>query len=150
MKNRSLLFLFYFLSQFASAQPATTSPSDSSRLKNVIAQYQQARDNRDTNLLKSILTDDIDQLVSTGEWRTGLQSAIDGMMKSSASRPGQRSLTVDKIKTPDNGSALVDCRYEITNDDGSTRKMWSSFLLVKQKREWRISAIRNMLPAAGN
>ena len=122
-----------------------------SRQKNeftvLIDQYSKARENRDTVLLKKILTDDIDQLVSTGEWRTGMRAAVQGMMASSASRPGERTLVIDRIKLLSSNSAVVDCRYEIKNSDGTTRKMWSSFSLVSSSGRWKISAIRNMLPS---
>jgi hypothetical protein len=38
--------------------------------------------------------------------------------------------------------ALADGRYEIGD-----RKMWTSFVMVREKDGWKISAIRNMLPA---
>jgi len=98
-------------------------------------------------LLKSILTDDIDQLVSSGEWRIGVEVAVKGMMRSSESNPGSRKIIIDKIKYLTNSAAVVDARYEIQNADGSIRKMWSTFIVVSEKRHWRISAIRNMLPA---
>jgi uncharacterized protein YxjI len=44
-------------------------------------------------------------------------------------------------------TAIVDCRYEIQNTDGTVRKMWSTFLVVAEKEKWKITAIRNMLPA---
>lgn len=114
----------------------------------LIGNYSEAREKRDTVLLKTILTSDVDQLVSTGEWRDGVASAVKGMQRSSAGNPGTRILVVDKIRLIDAGSALVDCRYEIKNDDGSIRKMWSTFIVVNAKNNtWRIAAIRNMLPA---
>jgi len=45
-------------------------------------------------------------------------------------------------------AAMADCRYEITNADGTIRKMWSSFIIVDEKGKWKISAIRNMLPSS--
>jgi hypothetical protein len=86
--------------------------------------------------------------VSTGEWRSGIGAAIEGMLKSSANSPGNRTLTVDKIRMIVLLCAVVDCRYEITNGDSNARKMWSSFVVVSEKGSWKISAIRNMLPAA--
>ena len=115
----------------------------------LIDQYAQAREKRDTALLKTILTTDVDQLVSNGEWRNGISSAVQGMLNSSASNPGTRTLTVDKIRMINSASAIVDCRYEIRNTDSIARKMWSSFIIVKDKRNWKITAIRNMEPAAG-
>src|SRR6187397_2939274 len=81
----------------------------------LIDQYSQAREKRDTVLLKTILTPDVDQLVSTGEWRVGLNAAVAGMMKSSANSPGTRTLHLEKIQTLSATSAIADCRYEIQN-----------------------------------
>lgn len=64
----------------------------------LIDQYAQAREKQDTILLKKILTSDIDQLVSTGEWRSGIKESIGGMKRSSESNPGSRRLVVEKIR----------------------------------------------------
>jgi len=114
----------------------------------LIDQYQQAREKMDTALLKTILTTDVDQLVSNGEWRNGISAAVQGMLRSSTSSPGTRTLQVDKIRMINPVSAVVDCRYEIQNTDSTVRKMWSSFIVVMDKKTWKISAIRNMLPAS--
>ena len=119
-------------------------------ITSLIDQYSQAREKRDTGLLKTILTPDVDQLVSTGEWRVGINAAVEGMMKSSANSPGTRTLQVEKIQTISSSSAIVDCRYEIQNTDGTARKMWSTFIVIADKKKWKIMAIRNMLPAANN
>lgn len=131
----------------ANGQQDAPTAKQRKELTELIDKYSMAREHRDTVLLKNILTQDIDQLVSTGEWRNGLGVAVKGMLRSSASTPGTRTLTVDKIKLLSTTSAIIDCRYEIQNPDGSMRKMWSSFIAVLVKGEWRISSIRNMLPA---
>ena len=82
-----------------------------------------------------------------GEWRTGIGESISGMMRSSATKPGTRTLTVEKIRYLSPQSGIADARYVIQNDDGTVRQMWSTFILIKQKGTWKISAIRNMLPA---
>ena len=112
----------------------------------LIDQYQQAREKMDTTLLKTILTTDVDQLVSNGEWRNGISAAVQGMLRSSTGNPGTRTLQVDKIRMLNPTTAIVDCKYEIQNTDGTVRKMWSSFVVVGKKKKWKISAIRNMLP----
>src|SRR5687767_4123119 len=119
-------------------------------MTSLIDQYSQAREKRDTGLLKTILTPDVDQLVSTGEWRVGINAAVEGMMKSSANSPGTRTLQVEKIQTISSSSAIVDCRYEIQNTDGTARKMWSTFIVIADKWEWKMRAIRNMLNATNN
>ncbi len=119
-------------------------------ITDLVAQYAEARENRDSVLLKQILVPEIDQLVSSGTWRVGIGASIAGMMRSSASRPGTRTLTVEKIRflTPESG--IADARYEIQNTDGSIRKMWSTFIVVYEADRWKIAAIRNMLPAKRN
>ena len=125
-------------------------PDDNQRkaITSLIDQYQESREKMDTTLLKTILTTDVDQLVSTGEWRNGKTAAVQGMLKSSAGSPGTRTLQVDKIRMINSTSAIVDCRYEIQNAGEPTRKMWSSFIVVIDQKKWKISAIRNMLPAS--
>jgi hypothetical protein len=138
------LLITTIISSFAQAQISEKQKRD---LSSVIDQYSEAREKRDTVLLKNILTNDIDQLVSTGEWRDGMGTAVKGMLASSATTPGTRKLVVEKIKLLTSSSAIVDCRYEIQNTDGSQRKMWSTFVLVDNNGKWKISAIRNMLPS---
>jgi uncharacterized protein (TIGR02246 family) len=148
MKN-ALLLLLINLSATLFLHAQVTTPNDRQRkeISSVIDNYSKARENRDTVLLKSILTKDIDQLVSTGEWRNGIDAAVQGMQRSSANTPGTRTLNIEKIRMLNINCAVVDCRYEIQNPDGTNRKMWSTFIIVTDKRTWKIAAIRNMLPA---
>ena len=112
----------------------------------LIDKYSEAREKKDTILLKSILTSDVDQLVSTGEWRNGISASVKGMLRSSAGNPGTRTLNIEKIRLLNANCAVVDCKYEIKNTDGTPRKMWSTFMVVADRGAWKISAIRNMLP----
>jgi ketosteroid isomerase-like protein len=147
--NRFTIFLIsvFFCVSSAISQENAGQKKDNDAIITLIADYSLARENRDTVLLKKILTPDIDQLVSNGEWRRGITAAVQGMLRSSATNPGTRTLTVDKIRFMDGANAVADARYEITNDDGSLRKMWSTFIVVKRKGQWKITGIRNMLPA---
>ncbi len=144
--KKALLLILIGLSQALWAQENVPNAEQTRDIEDLIAAYGQARENKDTLLLKNILTLDIDQLVSSGQWRYGMAEAVEGMLQSSASNPGGRSLTVEKIRLLNKGSAIVDARYEIANADGSIRKMWSSFIVVDSKGQWKIAAIRNMLP----
>ncbi|MBC7827896.1 MAG: DUF4440 domain-containing protein [Chitinophagaceae bacterium] len=147
MKNIFLLLLLNTtVTSFLLGQNVV--PDDKLRkdIYSLIDKYSQAREKRDTLLLKSILTSDVDQLVSTGEWRNGIDASVKGMLNSSANSPGTRTLNIEKIRLLDPGSAIVDCKYEIQNTDGTTRKMWSTFVVFFERGLWKISAIRNMLP----
>ena len=133
---------------FLQAQTLSLIDKQRKDISGLIDSYSEAREKRDTVLLKHILTTDVDQLVSDGEWRNGISSSVQGMLRSSAGSPGTRTLTIDKIRMLNAGAAIVDCRYEIKNSDNTMRKMWSTFIVVEGKGVWKISAIRNMLPAA--
>jgi len=151
MKKTALLFLSHLACIIVFyGQGATVNDKLQKAITSLIDQYSYAREKRDTVLLKTILTHDVDQLVSTGEWRTGRTAAVEGMMKSSANSPGTRTLHVEKIQTLSPSSAIADCRYEIQNTDGTARKMWSTFIVIADKKTWKIRAIRNMLPAPNN
>ena len=151
MKKVTLLLLSHFACIVVLyGQEAPVNDKLRISITSLIDQYSQAREKRDTVLLKTILTPNVDQLVSTGEWRVGINAAVEGMMKSSANSPGTRTLHIEKIQTITSSSAIVDCRYEIQNTDGTARKMWSTFIVIADKKTWKIMAIRNMLPAPNN
>ena len=148
MKKTALLLLSHLVCIIVLyGQDVTVNEKQQKAITSLIDQYSQAREKRDTTLLKTILTPGVDQLVSTGEWRIGLNAAVEGMMRSSANSPGKRTLHVEKIQIITPSSAIVDCRYEIQNTDGTVRKMWSTFTVVEDKKTWKITAIRNMEPA---
>lgn len=144
MRLQLLLFLLIPLGVFGQ------SDMQQDKIKILIERYAEARENQDTVLLRKILTADIDQLVSDGQWRKGIDQALAGMQTSTRSNPGTRSLQVEKIKFLAEKVALVDCRYTITNSEGTKREMWSSFSVIKEGKTWKISAIRNMNPSGGN
>ena len=74
----------------------------------LVEQYGQARVAKDTEQLKRILTKDMDQLVSTGEWRRGIDSAMEGMLRSSTRQPGSRSLSVEEVRFINENTAIAD------------------------------------------
>ncbi len=146
---KTLAFFLFLLPTLAFSQIKPGQKEDAVKIHQLIDQYSEAREKQDTVLLKSILTEDVDQLVSSGEWRSGIREAVEGMLRSSNSNPGTRKLQIEKIKFLSDEIALVDCRYIITNAAGVEQNMWSSFSVVFHKRNWKISAIRNMRPTGG-
>jgi len=148
MKNIVLLLLLNLTGVFFLYGQNST-PDDGQRkgITSLIDQYSEAREKRDTVSLKTILATDVDQLVSTGEWRNGIGSSVEGMLNSSSNSPGTRTLTIEKIRMLNPTCAIVDCKYVIQNKDRTLRKMWSTFIVLSDNGTWKISAIRNMLPA---
>lgn len=137
---RSLVFVL-FAASLAAQSPARDAP-----IIQIVADYNAARDNQDPQAIEKLFVDDADQLVSSGVWRRGKDTLVQGMLASSAGNPGDRTLTVETVRFVTNDVALADARYEIAGAQG-VRKMWSTFLVVKTSDGWRIAAIRNMLPA---
>ena len=149
MKMYILIFTFNILGCHALLL-AQNKKKDDEQIQNIytlINNYAQARDKKDTVLLKSILTHNVDQLVSSGEWRNGISEAVQGMLQSSENNPGTRTLTVERIRFLDAKNGIADARYEIKSMEGATRKMWSTFVVVNENGKWKIAAIRNMLPS---
>ena len=117
----------------------------------LISDYQQAREKSDAESLRDLLTKDADQLVSSGVWRKGRGNLVEGMQRSSQTNRGKRSINVEQIRFLSREVAIADARYIIADRDGiRDRKMWSTFVVKHSDEKWRISAIRNMLPALNN
>jgi uncharacterized protein (TIGR02246 family) len=126
--------------------PAPALP-ETAEVAAVIASYVRAREARDPQAIAALFASDADQLVSSGEWRRGRDAVVKGTLASSAATGGTRSIMVETVRRLSPDVAIVDGRYEISGlAGGATRRMWTSFVLVRQDGTWRITAIRNMLP----
>jgi len=130
------------------AQEAAPTPQQRQEIVALIDAYSDARAKQDRTLLEGILTAEVDQLTSSGEWRKGKEGSMQGMGRSSQANPGTRTLTVQNVRLLGPQVALVDARYDIRSPQGAVRNMWSTFMVVQADGKWRISAIRNMLPTS--
>ena len=152
MKKTALLFLLHLTGFIFLYGQHTTTVNDKQQkaITSLIDQYSQAREKRDTVLLKTILTTDVDQLVSTGEWRAGINAAVEGMMKSSANSPGTRTLRLKKYKCHVHHPLLwiAGTKYKMQMALHGKCGAHLSLLLIRET--WKIRAIRNMLPAPNN
>ncbi len=119
--------------------------SDENSIRAIVKKYADAREAQQPGAVETLFTADADQLVSTGEWRKGRDEVGKGTLASSRNNQGKRTLTVASLRFVAPDVAIADCRYEISGV--ATRRMWSTFVIVRTKDGWRISAIRNMLPA---
>jgi len=127
----------------------TANPAkDEAAIRDVVKEYVGARDRQDPAAVGALFTSDADQLVSSGEWRKGREALVKGTLASTArTGAGNRTITVETIRFPTRDVAIADGRYEITGGAGGDRRMWSTFVMVRDGSTWRITAIRNMLPA---
>jgi uncharacterized protein (TIGR02246 family) len=130
-------FLLVFLAASLFAQSA-----DEAQVREIVRKYSDARDHPDAKTLEVLFTPDADQLVSSGTWRKGREEVVRGSIASSQSETGKRTITVESVRFLSPTVALADARYELGD-----RKMWTTLLVTRDQSGWRISAIRNMLPA---
>ena len=138
---------FLVLVPCVTAQNRAAEPGLETAAREMVAKYAAAREMSDVKAIGALFTDDADQLVSSGEWRKGRDALVRGMIESSKQNTGARTLTVETVRQLAPGVALADARYEIAGTAGAaSRRMWSTFLVVRTPEGWRIAAIRNMLP----
>jgi uncharacterized protein (TIGR02246 family) len=131
----------------ASAPNARQAARDERAIRDVVKEYVAARERADAPALAALFADGADQLTSSGDWRKGRDEIVRGTLESSRRTSGTRTITLETIRFPAAGVALADGRYEIAGGQDGTRRMWTTFLLVRTSDRWRIAAIRNMLPA---
>lgn len=118
---------------------------DEAAVRALVARYVEAREARDRAALDALFTEDADQLVSSGEWRRGRAALVPGALASSERTQGVRRIEVDSVRVIAPGVAIADGVYTIA---GSGRPpMRATIIAVQQGGAWRITAIRNMLPA---
>lgn len=102
---------------------------------------------RDADAIRALFTEDADQLTSSGDWRRGREEVVRGVLASSERTGGTRTIKIETVRFPAPDVAVADGRYEIAGAKDGVRRMWTSFLMTRDAGGWRISAIRNMLPA---
>jgi len=125
---------------------AQTPAADDAAIRQLVQKYMDARNTADAAATRSLFTDDADQLVSTGEWRKGIDALMRGMMASSHKENGKSTIPVESIRFLDHNAAIADGRY-VTTTAGKTRDMWTTLIVKRTPSGWRIAAIRNMLPS---
>jgi uncharacterized protein (TIGR02246 family) len=138
------LSCFLLLIPFVSLAAAPAA-SDEAAIREVVKHYVDARERKDPAATAALFTPDADQLVSSGEWRKGRDELVKGTVASSERTQGKRTIAVESVRLVAPGVAVADGRYEISG--AQTRRMWTTLVLVRDGGAWRITAIRNMLPA---
>ncbi len=145
MKLSMLLAVVFLL---PATTPVQTGNKDEAAVRDIVRQYVDAREKIDAKAVEALFTADADQLVSSGEWRKGREAVVKGAMASSRSTGGKRAITVESVRMISSDVAIADGRYELTGmADGGNRSMWATLILKRTESGWRITAIRNMLPA---
>ena len=116
--------------------------TDEQAIRDVVQKYVDAREARDPKAVEALFTEDADQLVSDGQWRKGRDTIVKGTLESSQRAGGKRTIDVQSVRLISKDVAIADGRY-----NAGTRQMWTSIVLSRKAGKWRITGIRNMLPA---
>ena len=124
---------------------------DDAAIREVVRKYVDAREKRDPNLIAALFTEDADQITTSGEWRRGRDNVVRGALASSQGNPGARQIAIEAVRFLAPGVVIADGRYEIRGSQaGDRRRMWTTFVLMRGgSSEWRVDAIRNMVPTGG-
>ncbi len=145
---RLAISILLITAAFAHSSP---SASDEIAIRQLVQNYMQARNTKNAEATRSLFTKDADQLVSTGEWRKGIDGLVQGAMASSQKETGQSSIAIESIRFIDPDIAIADGRYETSSlVSSTTRKMWTTLIVRRTETGWKIAAIRNMLPASNS
>jgi uncharacterized protein (TIGR02246 family) len=143
-----MLTVLALLAVLSAPEQAPGPANEEAAVREIVKRYVDARERQDPKAIEALFTEDADQLTSSGEWRRGRGEVVKGTMASSQRTGGTRTITVETVRFPARGIAIADGRYEISGlAGGATRRMWTSFVLTGSPDGWRITAIRNMLPA---
>jgi len=137
------LCLCFAAAMLVSGQPSRAAAPDEAAVRDVVQRYTRARELNDPAAIEALFTTDADQYTSSGEWRRGVPALVKGMLATSASNPGVRAITIAAVRfvTPD--VAIVDGDYKTGTD---TRPLWTTIVVKREAKGWRIAAIRNMAP----
>jgi len=144
---RTLGVWFMAVALFSGNLYAQASRPNEQAIRGLVAEYVDARNSNDAEAVRKLFTPDADQLVSTGEWRKSLADLVRGASASSRKETGTSSIAIENIRLVNPTVAIVDGRYRTTSLKGVIREMWTTIILQYVDPNWRITAIRNMLPA---
>ena len=125
------------------AQKPPATAADETAVRDLVRHFTEARMRSDAKALEALLTADVDQYTSAGEWRRGLARVVQGMIETSARNPGTRAIEVAAVRflTPD--IAVVDGGYTTGAD---ARQLWTTLIVKRDSSGWRIAGIRNASP----
>jgi uncharacterized protein (TIGR02246 family) len=130
----------------AQAQPANRA-ADEAAVRAAIQAFIGTREANDAAGLSALLTQDVDQRLTSGNVRSGREAVVSGSLSTTQSTGGRRTITVDSLRFVGDDVAIADGRYDsLGRSDGTDQRMLTSMVLRREGGEWKIAAIRNMIP----
>ena len=126
---------------------AATGP-DEKAIRRVVQQQDDARNRGDWKALGQLFAEDADQQTSAGDWRRGRTEIEKGVAQTmgTAYKGGKYATKIERVQMLGPGVAIADGAFEIANIGGGARRGRTTYILVKSGDQWRIAAIRSMVP----
>lgn len=147
MWSRGFFGCFLLIAAVAGGQESGQRARDEAAIRQVIESYIATREDDSVTSLQQLLTEDVDQQITSGRMRTGRDAVVNGSLETTRSTGGSRVITVETVRFITDDVAIADGPYDITGrSDGPDRHYRTSIVLEKDNGRWRIAAIRNMQP----
>jgi uncharacterized protein (TIGR02246 family) len=143
----SVLLTLIAMPSFAQ-KPADRS-ADEAEIRRVISAFIATRDNADADALRALLTEDVDQAVTSGNVRKGRDAVVEGSLATTRETGGTRTITIETIRFISDDVAIADGPYDILGRRDGDRHFRTTMVMKKDGGRWRIAAIRNMQPTGG-
>ena len=123
------------------------SSQDEAEIRRIIEAFLTTREDDAVAALTALLTEDVDQQITSGRVRSGRDAVVDGSLTTTRNTGGSRVITIETIRFITDDVAIADGPYDITGrNDGPDRHYRSSIVLRREGDTWKIAAIRNMQP----
>jgi uncharacterized protein (TIGR02246 family) len=147
IKKLLILPLFATLPISAPSQETSRRAADEAAIRAVVQAFIDTRESDDREGLTATLTAEADQLVSTGNIRTGRDAVVDGSLSTTTSNGGRRQISIETIRFLSPGIAIGDGPYDVVDRiNGPDRHYLTTMVFQRIDGRWKIAAIRNMQP----
>ncbi len=139
-----LLVTLVTMSAPALAEDTADRSADESAIKQVTQEYIARRDEGDEAGLRALLTEKVDQRLTSGRMRLGRDEVVSGSLGSTQNSGGKRVITLNDIRFLGADVAIANGNYDsLGRADGTDLYMRTTIVFWRVDGKWRIDAIRN-------
>ena len=139
-----LLLMLVTAGVAAEAQDAVDRSADESAIRQVTQEYIARRDEGDEAGLRALLTENVDQRLTSGRMRLGRDEVVSGSLGSTQNSGGERVITLNDIRFLGADVAIANGNYDsLGRADGTDLYMRTTIVFWRVDGKWRIDAIRN-------
>ena len=139
-----LVVTFVTMSAPALAEDAVDRSADESAIRQVTQDYIARRDEDDEAGLRALLTENVDQRLTSGRMRLGRDEVVSGSLGSTQNSGGERVITLNDIRFLGADVAIANGNYDsLGRADGTDLYMRTTIVFWRVDGRWRIDAIRN-------